>query len=184
MLTNEVLAAAKAGDSNAIQTVLDAASPVVLAKVRSKSGEHYEDVFQDALIDILKDLHACSAVDASGFFAWALRIAGNSVCNHFRKVRTAKRGKGLEHADIDSCEMLCAGKISPPDEIAIANEALEEVWQLAKSISDSTYTAIWMRANGYTVADITVELGKSDLAVRGILKRFGEKARERGLVCC
>lgn len=186
----DLLKKAVSGCEDSIAAIYEIAERVAKSVIRGTSAKRLgndEDIVQDSLFDIARDLDRCSASNELEFEAWVARIVRNNVSTAWTKRNTMKRTApggavfSIGYTDEDSActDVPCNSLLSPLDEvvkremIALAKEVLESI-----EYEGNNRQAIDLYLDGYSVPEIAKIIGSTPQAVSGVVKRTRKKLRE------
>src|ERR1041384_7482543 len=92
---------ARAGDSAALEQLLNRHSPAVTARIASDISREWqsslsaEDVMQHTWLETFLKIESLETEDEAGFAAWLFRIAQNNLRDAIRRLEADKRGGNL-----------------------------------------------------------------------------------------
>lgn len=184
-----LLESAKHGDVNSINELCDLAINVVKATLHKKlsnSKLDFDDLAQDSLLAVSKDLHSSKATSKGEFVAWVKTITFNTLCSAHSKKSTIKSGAKENIAALSS-EWEPSGGSPTAEKIALAKEALAEVEVLLAKMQanggekSKVTKIIGMLSEGWTAAEISDATGSTVMAVNGVIKRFRASLKDAGL---
>lgn len=181
--TPDLLVAARRGDEPAVRTLLERYLPGLRAFVRLNSGrllrskESCSDLVQSACREVLQHADDFVYGGEAGFKQWLYRTALRKIVHRADHWQAAKREVGRENAagatEQDGVDVLsCYQAFYTPSQQAAAREELERVESAFDRLSEPHRQVIVMaKVLGMSRAEIGVELGRSELAVRTLLSR-------------
>lgn len=142
MITTEIIAAAKAGNVNAISTLCENTARIARAVARCylKREEDIEDIAQLAAVRVYMSLSQCQAVTVEQFRTFVSKVARNLCFDHYkspanRRYETAgyndQRVDTDEQAGIDAGEIVyvAACQVGSVEEVklAVSGHSLSEI---------------------------------------------------------
>lgn len=140
-----------------------------------------EDIVQDTLYEVARDLAKCRAETLEEFEAWVSRIARNTASSA-AKMRVAKKrgGEGVVQAEL--MDHHSSTHVTPLQQV-IAKETLKAVLETIEAIdhSEDNRLVVERFLRGDAEKDIARELGRSETAVYGVIKRVRQKLQREGL---
>lgn len=182
--TPDLLRRAGRGDEPAVRTLLSRYLPGLRAFVRLHSGrlvrskESCSDLVQSACREVLEHADDFVYGGEAGFKQWLYRTALRKIAHRAEYWRADRRDARREHAEVrtagdDSLDVLdCYRAFYTPSQQAMAREELERVETAFDRLSGPYREVIVMaKVMGMSRAEIGVELGRSELAVRTLLSR-------------
>ena len=188
-----------AGDADALHALIVHYHPILMRKASAAFdgalGRRLdpEDVLQHAYINAFQAIRECRFDAPAGFYKWIERIALNELKNQKRALRRQRRDAAREaHSAIHtqgSCPSSRASYLCLAERIAadgttpsgaFAREELTAVLLGALArLSSEQRTVVRLRfLEGRRVADVAVELGKSDDAVHALCYRALKAMKE------
>ena len=152
-------------------------------RLRSKLDS--SGVIQQTLLDAHR-ANRESPADETDLLPWLRRILANNLTDEIRKIQSVRRGGGhevsldqrLEQSSL-KLEMFVA-----KDQFSASNRLIqqEQILKLTAAIAelpDSQREALILQHwQGCTLADIAVQMGRSRVAVAGLIKRAIQTLRE------
>jgi RNA polymerase sigma-70 factor, ECF subfamily len=118
-----------------------------------------EDLTQVTFLKAYQNLHRFRMGHA--FSTWLFTIAKRSALNHFRDRKPA------EELDED-----LAAETENPSVRLEKEDASENLWELARSLTPDQYEALWLRyGEGFSMAEIARVMNTNSLRVRVLLHR-------------
>jgi RNA polymerase sigma factor (sigma-70 family) len=176
---NEIVLSAKTGSASALSQLLVMSDRYVRSVVTRYLGTRYQsqvdvdDVTQDCLISIARDVASSSAQDWDSYKGWLATVARNTTYKAITKIKAARRGADKQESAPEG--FVAAGCEATPDKTLADRETIDAIYAEADSIGGNTSQAIRMVAAGYTSREISEALGITDMAVAGLLKRLRRK---------
>lgn len=186
--SQEKLAAAKAGDEAARGELLNRFRPYLnviaqrLLDERIQSRLDFADVVQATFLEASRDFDAFRGETVESFLAWIRHILKNNVATaHQEHLATQKRSAhreismavpaGGDGSAVDLGAALPA-ETSTPSQRVMRDEAAVVLATCLEQIPETQREAIRMRyLEGMTLRQISDRMGKSEMAVAGLLKR-------------
>jgi RNA polymerase sigma-70 factor (ECF subfamily) len=174
--TEQLVRAARAGDRDAVEDLIAAHLPSLRAFVRVhtdralRQRESCSDLVQTTCREALEQLDRFEWRGAGSFRAWLHRMALNKVIDHERYHRAERRDPAREQDDAG----LLAGyaTVSTPSRAAEAAEAVRAIEAAFDRLGPADREVIALaRIAGLPHAEVASQLGKSEEAVRTMLKR-------------
>lgn len=158
----------------------------VAAKFFRPGDADFDDYCQAALIGAWKGLIAYDSTRSPDPRGFALRCARREVMNALT-VRRRKREECILDAPLPdspdgglSLAGAVAGTAPDPAEVVIAREILAEIWA---RLSPVERLALFMKASGFTLAEIGRALGRGHKAAANAIARARRKALRHGRDC-
>jgi RNA polymerase sigma-70 factor (ECF subfamily) len=153
---------------------------------RLKSKLDPSDVVQQTLLEAYQGLDQFRGQGAAQQAAWLRQILARNLANAVRDLGRAKRDVGRElslQAALDNSsvrlEAWLAAEQSTPSQQAAHQEELVRLAAALAALPEPQREAIELRhLQGWALADIATELGRSKAAVAGLLHRGLEGLRE------
>ncbi len=183
--TPDLLCRARAGDEPAVCTLLERYLPGLRAFVRLNSGqllrskESCSDLVQSACREVLQNADKFEYGGEAGFKQWLYRTALRKIAHRQQYWRAAKRDAEREvelaatNAATEDTDVLdCYRTFYTPSQHAAAREELERVESAFDRLSAAHPEVIVMaKVMGLSRAEIAVQMGRSEIAVRTLLSR-------------
>jgi RNA polymerase sigma-70 factor (ECF subfamily) len=118
--------------------------------------------------------------------AWLRRALANNLTDELRKLATDKRDAAREQSleaalEQSSCRLvawLAADQSSPSDQAARNEQALRVAEAMAKLTEAQREALVLQHWHGWTLAQIGERLGRSQVAVAGLIHRGLEQLRK------
>jgi RNA polymerase sigma-70 factor (ECF subfamily) len=163
----------------------------LLLLARTQLGPHWQgkleasDVVQQTLLEAHRQREQYRGTSAQ-VLAWLRKILAGTLADAFRALHRAKRDvareRSLEAALDESSDRLqawLAAEQTSPSEHADRNERLARLAAALNQLPESQRTALVLRhCQGWPVAQIGEHMGRTPLAVAGLLKRGAAQLRE------
>jgi RNA polymerase sigma-70 factor (ECF subfamily) len=140
------------------------------------------DVVQQTLLEAHQALPQFRGQSQGELAAYLRRILAHNLTDALRRFGAAARNvdleKGLEASSV-RLEALLAADQSSPSQQAMKHEQLQHLARALAQLPDDQRVAVELRhLHGCSVADIGEQLGRSETAVGGLLRRGLKKLRE------
>jgi RNA polymerase sigma-70 factor (ECF subfamily) len=143
---------------------------------------------QQSCLEFHRDFHTFRGTEEAELVAWLRQILQNNVANTIRHVHADKRSIKKERSLSDTAGTGCPlgqqieADQSSPSQGARRGEERERMELLLKDLPDDQREAVRLRhIQGWSLEQIAGHLGRSEMAVAGLLKRGLEKARQISL---
>lgn len=168
LLSDGVIAAARAGDAVAIEAVITQSYPLIQRFLRYLSGDPIvaDDLTQDVMLNAAR--HLAELATNAALRPWLYQIARNAWLSHVRRQRgrqTASFEQWMEHPSSHR------GIVEPVSAIEEAEDAIV-VQQLLSGLSGEQRELIYLRyIAGFTAAEIGVVLNTSHATARQRIHR-------------
>ncbi len=191
--TTQLVAGAKAGDSEALGHLLEQFRGFLLMRAHRYMDERLRrrvdpsDVVQLTFLEAQRDLPNFRGDSPAEFGAWLKNILRNNLATAVaRHVTTQKRSlkrevggpPGLTDESAGNWIAALPDKLSSPSGQAMRAEAALELIESLHKLPETQAEAIRLRyMEGHTLAEIVERMGKSETAVAGLLKRGLQKLR-------
>ncbi len=160
-LTDDVVEAARTGDSSALTAVYEALAPGILAYLRVRGSRDAEGLTQEVFLQLLPQLRKLTG-GASGLRALAFRIAHARLVDEFR--RRSRASEVPYEADLE-------GRQHDPAEHEVMGRS-SSVTSLLATLGDEQKTVILLRVLGDLSLEETARVvGKSAGAVKQLQRR-------------
>lgn len=185
--------AAREGDASAVCKLLAKYHPRFRARLEARMDPVLkvkmapEDVLQEAYLDVFRRLNQLEQRGAESFFSWVTKILDNRLIDTQRALRCQKRDIDREmspHASVGSesywnlLDELYADSTTP-SQVARHEEAVGALQACLSCLSDLHRQVIQLRfLEGVSVAEVAVELGKSERTVVSLTKSALRALRE------
>lgn len=180
--TTAVVFAAQQGNQAALEELFTRYLPRIRQIVALRLGYRlrdfyeFEDIVQEALLNVFEKLDRFDTRSESRFRNWAATCVTNSVRQHFRKKRAKKRGGALPsypHADRNLLVEVVAGSGADPERLAELVELADSIEAILLTLPASQRELIVRsRLCGMSSGTIAREMGfASRSAVRQQLSR-------------
>jgi RNA polymerase sigma-70 factor (ECF subfamily) len=141
------------------------------------------DVVQQTLVKAHQGQEQFRGTSAGEQMAWLRRILANTLIDAARKYqRELAFEQGLDHSlDHSSVrlEAWLAAEQSSPSEVAVRQEQLLRLAAALAQLSEDQRTAVELHhLRDFSVAEIAAQLGRTEAAIAGLLRRGLQKLRE------
>jgi RNA polymerase sigma-70 factor (ECF subfamily) len=181
----ELVQAASRGETPAVEHLLQRCLPGLKAFVRLRAGaalmerESHDDLVQSVCREVLQDRGGFDARDEGVFKQWLYTAAARKIADRYEYWRAQKRDAAREQSlpgtrspSGDAEILACYSAFASPSRQASAREELQRIEQSFARLSDEYRDVIVMsRLFGLSRADIAAQLGKTEIAVKGLLAR-------------
>lgn len=176
-----LVVAAKAGQPLAVNRLLVNSRPYFLKVVhrllqdRNRIRLEVEDIVQEALMQIVRDLAGMQTESYRGYLGWACIVVRNNAYKAIEKQMAWKRGSGWTQVEWND------RKVSrEPNQIehAIAKETLGQMETVAKTISERGPRVLQMLTDGHRIDEMATEMSCSYSTVKKFLRRFRKRAED------
>ena len=184
----ELLKLAQSGDEQACRELLlhvaDRLERHIADKMPQKHQGSFstEDVLQDVLFDIHRDLSSFSHQAGASFYSWCYRIADNRLLDAIRRFERKKRGGDLKkvegNAEQSGVDLIQAvpGKVTSPSVRVVRKEKAEALHEAMEDLPENQREAWKMKfIENRSQNSIAVRLAVTQAAVEGLLKRGKHK---------
>ena len=182
--TRALVEAGRAGDTQAIASLIRLhAHRLRAACVRLASREDDpEDIFQDTLIEIVRNIGQFRG--DSAFMTWATAIARSQANRHRRKrARYRVRDGAISQVATSWPDFMCPGHLDPEDSAA-ASQIREDVMHALGQLSELDRQVFILRqVEGLTAPEVAGELDLSVSAVKSRLHRARRVVRDAMTTC-
>jgi RNA polymerase sigma-70 factor (ECF subfamily) len=144
------------------------------------------DVVQQTMLEACRGIDEFRGATPEELRGWLRRILSRNLADEVRRFRRGKRDAGAERS-IEAgltqsslfLERFLAGPNTRPDEAAVRNENLGQLSAAIESLPEDQRRAVVLHhLEGRTAAEIGRELGKTEIAVAGLLRRGMKRLRE------
>ena len=184
----ELLELAQSGDEQACRELLldvaDRLERYITDKMPQKHQSSFsaEDVLQDVLFAIHRDLSSFSPQSGASFDSWCYRIADNRLLDAIRRFERKKRGGGRkkvvgnpDHSGVDFIDAV-PGKATSPSVRVARKEKAEALHEALEELPENQREALKMRfIENRSQNSIAGRLSVTQAAVEGLLKRGKHK---------
>ena len=184
----ELLELAQSGDEQACRELLldvaDRLERYITDKMPQKHQSSFsaEDVLQDVLFAIHRDLSSFSPQSGASFYSWCYRIADNRLLDAIRRIERKKRGGDRNKVE-RTPEQSGAGfidavpdKVTSPSVRVVRKEKAVALHEASEGLPENQREALKMRfIEDRSQNSIAGRLAVSQAAVEGLLKRGKRK---------
>ena len=144
------------------------------------------DLVQATLLKAHENLAQFRGKSEAEFAGWLRQILSNQLVDEFRRLQGPARNAALERslqaAVDDSASRVDAwlhGDINSPSQAASRHEELARLAEALAKLPLDQRTAVELKhLKGQTVAQISAQMGRSETAVGGLLRRGVQRLRE------
>jgi RNA polymerase sigma factor (sigma-70 family) len=130
-----------------------------------------EDLTQDAFLKLYRN----PPDDLTRVAAWLHRVAVNLAYDHLRRVAVRSR---QDRKDREQAAAVGEGAYPSNEEIALGNWERDNVRRALNKLSERDRTALMLREQGYSYAEIADRLGIGASNVGSLLLRAGERLKK------
>ena len=184
----ELLERAQSGDEQACRELLlhvaDRLERYLSEKMPQKHQGSFsaEDVLQEVLFAIHRDLSSYSPQSGASFYSWCYRIADNRLLDAIRKFERKKRGgdrrkveADADHSGVNFVEAV-PGKTTSPSVRVVRKEKAAALHEALEDLPENQREALKMRfLENRSQNSIAGRLAVTQGAVEGLLKRGKHK---------
>lgn len=189
---SELIAAARRGDEQAMNELVQRHSDRLLESIRAELGTRLrqrlesQDVIQQVFLDALKSIDRFAGEGHESFLAWLRKIAVHRIIDLDRQAfQTAKRAPEVRAADLGRDESMArlltelSGSVSTPSMVAHRKDRARLLERALDQLGEAQRKAIELRyLRHLSVADTAVEMERTEKAVRGLTVRALIQLRE------
>lgn len=144
------------------------------------------DIVQQTMLEAHQGLQQFRGESEEEIRGWLRRIMARNLTDEVRKCRRGKRDAGLEQSlqasltDSSLClERLVVADTSSPDLRAIRNEQLIRLSSAIEELPEDQRRAVTLHhLQRQSSAEIARDMGKTEIAVAGLLRRGLQRLRE------
>lgn len=181
-----------AGDEEALEHLVVAHRGRLLSHLKRKIGVDWqgridpEDVLQETLVAVFRDIAGFTYRDGDSFYRWAARILDNRFIDHVRRLRAAKRDVQRETRpdaamgsrygslfDRHFCESSTASKVLKREDAVAALMAC-----IARLPEDYRVVVQRCHLGEEPFARVAADMGRSEDAIRRLAGRALERLHE------
>jgi RNA polymerase sigma-70 factor (ECF subfamily) len=175
---SDLLEAARAGDAEALETLLERHEPRVYRFARRLCGHHEdaEDVLQESLLAAARGLSGFRG--ASSLSTWLFSITRSACIKKRRRSRFAPTEVSLDSAEADAARD--HPDVAPGPEEALHARRVEAALERAIAGLDRKYREVFVLRDveGLTAPDVAAVTGLSVAAIKSRLHRARARVRE------
>jgi len=172
-------------DLNAYRGYLRVLAQVELGR-RLQSKVDPSDIVQQSLLEAHQDLAALKGRTEAELVAWLRTILARNLLNTARDFAAQKRDIRRERSLVQQLdessvrlERFLAAEQTSPSQVVIRGEDAEKLAAALAQLPDDQRTAVILKHfHEWSLAEIAEHLGRSTLAVAGLLKRGLKKLRQ------
>ncbi|MCB9882292.1 MAG: sigma-70 family RNA polymerase sigma factor [Planctomycetes bacterium] len=182
---DRLVESASRGDEEAVEVLLARYLPGLQAFVRLRAGrmllarESCSDLAQSVCRDVLENVDRFQYRGEIAFKKWLFTTAMRKIADRYEYYRAAKRDVAREatpspgKSTVTDLDVLnCYRAFYTPSQHAVAREELERAEQAFQSLpEDQQEVIVLAKVVGMSRAEIAVEMGRSEGAVRTLLHR-------------
>lgn len=181
---------ARSGDGDALGRLLEHYREFLRRLAAQSIGEKLRvrvddsDMVQQTLVSAVRNFHQFRGRDPGEFAAWLKLIQQRNLQDALRNhVAADKRSLGQEVSSVGWSGDAWSGPIDPaqltPSRQAIRAESFVQLFQMLDRLPEDQRTAVRLRhLEGWKLLQIAAQLGRSEDAVAGLIKRGLKKLRE------
>lgn len=188
----DLVSQAIAGDRDSLEQLMGRHGVALLHRIESKipadvhSLTSADDIIQETLVQVYRDVGRLQANDEAGFVAWMTRIAENRLLDAIRQAHCKKRDRRREQrlaAPVDSLRMLLSDLLADEgmetaSRIASTAETIHAVRFSIAGLPDDQRRAIQLRyLQQQSLEQTAKEMQRTPDAVRGLLHRAKQSMR-------
>ncbi|MEM9658714.1 MAG: RNA polymerase sigma factor [Planctomycetota bacterium] len=188
MATDDLVMRAVEGDSTALEELLLSECDHLVRFLAARLGSRFqgvvdaEDLLQETLLQVVRDVSACRAQSRDAFRRWLFALADHRVRDVTRGLSRNRRGGGKEPRRLvregDGVRGEPASARPTPSWFAMRREAAEFVNASVKTLSEQNQSVIFMRYwQDKSLEEMAATLDRSPAAVHGIGQRSRRKLR-------
>ena len=138
---------------------------------KPEESEVISDLAQEALCTATERFDDFRGTTEQELTAWVCTIGERKLADYRRRLRRLKRDASRTRR-IDALEEAMAGDAAPPEEGLVGDEQRRWLLHLVNRLPEPEHSAVRMRyLLGQPVAEIAAELGRTEAAAHGVLKR-------------
>jgi RNA polymerase sigma-70 factor (ECF subfamily) len=193
-LAPDLIRRARAGDGQAMHRLITDVTPMLQRYARARLDNALRarmdegDVVQSALLEVTRDFEGFSGTTINEFRAWARGILRRNLLDEVKaQVRAKKRALAMEraldaeHGNTTNRRLLGipASRLTSPSRKIARREEVARLLRIMDELSEAQRRALDLWLAGYTVKEIAVSIGKSELSAASLLKRALQHIRER-----
>jgi RNA polymerase sigma factor (sigma-70 family) len=138
-----------------------------------------EDVVQEVLFQVARDLPSCEATDWKQFMCWVFFISRNNTYKSVSLIKLGKSSADRTQAIGESWE--ASGHTQAPDQIAMHKEQVQEIMDLAQSISPRAREVCELLGQGNTPKEIAQILGIDVWEIYSTRRTLKDLANQSGV---
>lgn len=144
------------------------------------------DIVQQTMLEAHRGFEQFRGETEQEVAVWLRQIMARNLADEVRKFRRVKRDAGMEQSlqaaftDSSMClEQFLSGGISSPDHRAVRNEQLLQLASAIDALPEDQQTAVTLHhLQGRSSSEIAAQMGKTEVAVAGLLRRGLKRLRE------
>lgn len=173
-MSKEILSGIKTGNEKAWEHMYAPSALNTLKNVIRRCGvpeSEIEDVLQNTMEKVLKSLRGKPVDPGDNIFGYFMRAAQNCAIDYLRSTK--------RHPQTVDLELFQDTHFSDSGmDLAHDIEVKEEVEEVKEMLKPQEFTALLLKSQGYKDHEVSPRVGRSTLAIKTMVFRARDKARE------